>query len=109
MTEITINKTDGHYTGFIIEGHSGYADPGYDIVCASVSILSYTAINSLNIVAGIDENDIDYAIDEKTGYFKLDTKKYNDKSDVIYNSFLIGIRLLIEDYSDYITLKLKEV
>ena len=62
-----------------------------------------------NIVAELDENDIDYEINEELGYLKVRTKKINDKSDVIYNTFLVGIQLLIDNYSDYITLITEEV
>ncbi len=109
MTKITIHKTNGRVVGFIIDGHTGFANFGEDIVCASLSLLSITVVNSLNIVAELDENDIDYEINEELGYLKVRTKKINDKSDVIYNTFLVGIQLLIDNYSDYITLITEEV
>lgn len=109
MINITLHKTKGNFDGFIIEGHSGYAASGYDIVCASVSILSYTALNSMNIVAGISSEDMEYSVEEETGFLKLKTIKNNEKTDVIYRNFLVGIELLLEDYSDYITLKFEEV
>ena len=109
MINITIHKTDNVFDGFVIEGHSGYAASGYDIVCASVSILSYTALNSINLVAGISSEDMVYSVEEETGFLKLKTLKNNDKTDVIYRNFLVGIELLLEDYSNYITLKFEEV
>lgn len=33
--------------GFEISGHTGYAENGYDLVCAAISTLVYNAINSL--------------------------------------------------------------
>ncbi|MDD2495730.1 MAG: ribosomal-processing cysteine protease Prp [Tissierellia bacterium] len=109
MINITLHKTNNIFDGFIIEGHSGYAASGYDIVCASVSILSYTVLNSMNIVAGISSEDIEYSVEEDTGFLKLKTIKNNEKTDVIYRNFLVGIELLLEDYSNYITLKFEEV
>ncbi len=110
MTKVTIHKTGGRIVGFIIDGHTGFANSGEDIVCASLSLLAYTVINSINIVAKIDADDINYEINEELGYLKVETKNnINDKSDVIYNSFLVGVQLLIEDYSDYITLITEEV
>ncbi|HCS11735.1 MAG TPA: ribosomal-processing cysteine protease Prp, partial [Clostridiales bacterium] len=47
MITVTIYRTKDEIKGFIVEGHSDYAEEGADIVCASVSILSYTALNSL--------------------------------------------------------------
>ncbi|MEL7649716.1 MAG: ribosomal-processing cysteine protease Prp [Sedimentibacter sp.] len=109
MIEITIYKTKDEIRGFIIEGHSGYAEEGSDIVCASVSILSYTALNAMNLVAGIEPEFITYETDEETGFMNMRTLKNNEKTDVIYRSFMVGIELLLEDYSDYITLKFEEV
>ncbi len=109
MITVSIYRTNDEISGFIVEGHSGYAEEGMDIVCASVSILSYMALNSINLVAGIKIEDINYQVDEDTGLMSLRTFSSNDKTDVIYRSFMIGIELLLEDYSDYITLKFEEV
>jgi len=109
MITITIYKTKDVISGFIVEGHSEFAEEGSDIVCASVSILSYTALNAINLVAGVFPEFIDYDVDEETGFMSMRTKVNNDKTDIIYRNFMVGIELLLEDYSDYITLKFEEV
>lgn len=109
MIEITIYRTEDEIKGFIIQGHSAYAEEGYDIVCASVSILSYTALNSLNLVAGIRPENIEYEVDDETGLMCLRTLENNYKTDIVYRNFMVGIELLLEDYSEYITLKFEEV
>jgi len=109
MITITIYRTKDIINGFIVEGHSEFAEEGSDIVCASVSILSYTALNSINLVAGVDPEFISYDVDEETGLMSLRTLVNNDKTDVVYRNFMVGIELLLEDYSDYITLKFEEV
>lgn len=110
MTRVTIHKTNDRIVGFIIDGHSGYANFGEDIVCASISLLATTVVNSLNIVAGIDEENIKFSFNEDKGYLSLDTSdSINEKSDVIYNTFLVGIQSIVESYSDYITLITEEV
>ncbi len=102
MTKLIIN-------GFTVDGHSDYSEAGIDIVCAAVSILSYTALNSINLVAGIEPENINYSVDDETGFMSLRTLVNNDKADVIYRSFIVGIELLLEDYGEYITLKFEEV
>lgn len=109
MITITIYRTKNIINGFIVEGHAGFAEEGLDIVCASVSILSYTALNAVNLVAGVDPEFISYDVDEDTGLMSMRTMVNNDKTDVIYRNFMVGIELLLEDYSDYITLKFEEV
>ncbi len=109
MITVTIYRTKDGITGFIIEGHSDYAEEGFDIVCASVSILSYTALNSLNLVAGLAPESIEYTVEEETGLMSLRTLQNNEKTDILYRNFMVGIELLLEDYGDYITLKFEEV
>lgn len=46
--------------GFAIKGHANFDQHGYDIVCAAVSILSYTAVNTLDYY----EIDFDFFDDE---------------------------------------------
>ena len=108
MITVTIYRTKDEFKGFIVEGHSDYAEEGLDIVCASVSILYYTALNSLNLVAGITPENIEYTVDDE-GVMSLRTLENNNKTDIVYRTFMVGIELLLEDYSDYITLKFEEV
>lgn len=109
MIHVTMHKTGGVCDGFIITGHSGYGESGSDIVCASVSILGYTAINAINLIAGIGLDDMIYSVGEEDGRLEVKTIRNNRETNIIYESFLVGIRLLLEDYSDYITLDIEEV
>lgn len=52
MISIEINRNrDGQILACHIDGHAGYDDHGYDIVCAAVSVLSCTAILGLQDIA----------------------------------------------------------
>ncbi|WP_326908483.1 ribosomal-processing cysteine protease Prp [Sedimentibacter sp. MB31-C6] len=109
MIVITMQETINSYNGFIVEGHSDYGETGSDIVCAAISILSYTVLNSMNLVAGISSEDILHEVDEETGFLKVKTLKSNDITDSLYRSFIVGIQLLLDNYEEYITLKFEEV
>lgn len=50
---VLYRDTDGQFTGYSAKGHSDYAEEGYDIVCAAVSVLGATCANSLESVCGI--------------------------------------------------------
>ena len=50
---ILYRGADGQFTGYSAHGHSDYAEEGYDIVCAAVSILGVTCANSLESICGI--------------------------------------------------------
>ena len=47
MITIEIRKLNGEYTGFSSKGHAGYAEAGFDIICAAVSALTVNTINSI--------------------------------------------------------------
>ena len=47
MITIKVRKKNGSYEEFISKGHAGYAEAGQDIVCAAVSALIITTVNSL--------------------------------------------------------------
>ena len=41
MISVTVYKDkNNHYTGFRCDGHAEYAEPGEDIVCSAVSVLT---------------------------------------------------------------------
>lgn len=95
---------------FSVEGHAYAADPGHDLVCASVSVLSQTAILALNEVGKID---INFSI-EDDGYLSFsipddidDIKR--EKADIILDTIMIGLKGIVEEYSQYITLHNEEV
>ena len=109
MISIKIQRKDKSYTGVEIFGHSNYDRSGKDIICSAVSILSYTLINSLNSIGKIDEKYIDIEENESEGLLVIKLNKRNKKTNILFENFLVGIKLLLEDYSDYITLKDEEV
>lgn len=37
----------GKITGLVIKGHAGYAEPGFDIVCAAVSTALWMAVKGI--------------------------------------------------------------
>ena len=47
MIKITVYSRQDQSTGFRSEGHAGYAEEGYDIICAAVSVLSVNLVNSI--------------------------------------------------------------
>lgn len=79
MTKYKILK-DSNTITVDVKGHSGYDDPGYDIVCASVStalIMTANEIDNLgfgyNIIKVIDES----------GYFYLEVKRNQEIDSTI--------------------------
>lgn len=109
MIKIIIVRDKSEYLGYDISGHADYDESGYDIICSAVSILAYTALNSMAVVAEIADRDMTYAIDENIGDMSLMLNRTNMKTDIILKTFETGIKLLLDDYSQYLSLDYKEV
>ena len=82
--------------GFEITGHADYDEHGKDIVCAAVSILAYTTVNSLDTY----NYQIEFTDDQQT--MKLLVKNPSHDSQVILNTFNTGIWTLTQSYSDFV-------
>ncbi len=95
---------------FKIHGHSNFAPYGEDIICAAVSILGHTTLKSLVDVCGLKEDEISYRVDEETGF--LDVRMLIPEFDkrivatqVVFKTFVVGIKSLVESYPKYVTLE----
>ena len=53
MTTVTFHSAQGRIDGFLVEGHSGYAEAGADIVCAAVSAAVGLTECTINEVLGL--------------------------------------------------------
>ncbi|WDV44677.1 ribosomal-processing cysteine protease Prp [Clostridiaceae bacterium M8S5] len=107
--EVFLNSL-GDIRKYKASGHAGYDEIGKDIVCASISILSYTALNSLIEICGID---VKYNIDDD-GFMEIKIpddidkdKRY--KAKIVMDTLIIGIKSVIDSYPKYVTLKYREV
>lgn len=113
MTDVLIfRNTEGSIVGFEADGHAGYANPGEDIVCSAISVLTQTAIIALNRVCEIEEHKIEYSI--RDGYLSLKlfdalSRCKRDKASIVLETMLVGLESLEEQYPEFITLKSREV
>lgn len=114
MIDVKILKNKHIIKGYRITGHANYATSGKDIICAGVSMISQTVLQSLVQVSKIREDEIIYNIDEDTGFLDvlipddLNDKVLND-SQVLLKSLVTGIEMMIEAYPDYIKMAYEEV
>ena len=58
MRVIVRRSAGGEITGFSVRGHAGFAPEGSDIVCAAVSVLTQTALRSLDKLLQIKPVDL---------------------------------------------------
>jgi uncharacterized protein YsxB (DUF464 family) len=111
MTNITIYRTTDYYLGVEVSGHAGYAEAGEDIVCAGISVLTINLINSLE---KISEDAFSVKEDEENGYIKVwmsyeDDEEPSYESQILFDSYFIGVESLEKDYKEFIRVEIKEV
>ena len=106
MITITVKKRNGNYLEFLSKGHAGYAQEGQDIVCAAVSALIITTVNSLEAFTQ-DE----FQAEEKDGYVSIRfTKPVTDQGKLLMDSLILGLTEIEHSYNNrYLTVKVKEV
>ena len=82
---------------FTIDGHSGSAESGQDIVCAAVSSAAYMAVNTITEILGEDVE-----ADVNDGYMKIKLCGNNDAAKDILRGLELHISELSKDYPDFI-------
>lgn len=103
MIDVTLFIKDEKRLGFAIKGHANFDQHGYDIVCSAVSILSYTAVNTL------DYYKIKFDFFDDGEEMEVSIKSQNEKSEIIFSNFEIGIKTLLTNYNEYVNLNYREV
>lgn len=79
--------------GISLRGHANYAKPGKDIVCAGVSVLVQTLIQSIE---GLTADKIQYSVSPGTVDIKYGS--LSKDAQLLVNSFFIGIQMIANDY-----------
>lgn len=85
--------------GISIKGHANYAPKGQDIVCASVSVLAQTLIQSIEELTA---DRIDYKM--LPGNIKIKYWCLSDETKTLINAFFIGANNIAEQYPEYVQL-----
>lgn len=102
MTKIEIFNQNGRINGFSVSGHSGYAEKGSDIVCASVSSAVTMVECTINDVLG---NHANAKVNEKESRVTLTLPAVCDDEDAVQavlSGFVLTMCSLRDEYPDYI-------
>ena len=91
MIKVSIKKDE-----IIIKGHAGYEEVGKDIVCASVSSIVITSVNS---ILRIDNTAITY---EENGGILIKILKHNEIVDKLIDNLIDLLKDLEKQYPKYI-------
>ena len=94
----TVADTDGKITQFTVDGHSGFAESGADIVCASVSSVVWLTINGIE-----KQNLAKLSYEERDGFVSCTiSEKSGSGADVLLDSLVMFITELESQYKKYL-------
>jgi uncharacterized protein YsxB (DUF464 family) len=101
MTTYKVKK-DNEEAVLEVSGHSGYANHGEDIVCASIStacIMSANLIDNLNLGYNI----LDLNVSD--GYFKIKLKIVDETVNGIFDNLVETLNELSKQYPKHLKIK----
>lgn len=78
-----------------IEGHAGYAQHGYDVVCSAISILTETLIDSITYLTS---DEIEVVLDDINAGVHISFGALTDRARVLVDAFFMGICSIAEQY-----------
>ena len=94
-------------SGCRLKGHSGQAENGRDIVCAAVSILGCTCVNSLETVCGIIPEVTENEEGILSFFLPEITPEENAKAQILMGALKQGLSDLAEQFPRNLTLTIK--
>ena len=93
---------DDRITGFSVSGHSGYAEEGADIICASISAIVTMAEATINDVCGAKAK-VRVKEDQARVTLMLPTScDEEDSVQAVLAGMMLTLCSLRDDYPDYI-------
>lgn len=99
---------DGREISLSVKGHAGQAPEGQDIICASASILTYTAAQYASredcLEHLVQSPDIRMESGDALIRLKLDTASAFADTCKAFDVCLIGYRLLADNFPQYVEL-----
>lgn len=89
---IKVSRTDNSIK---IEGHAHYAEAGRDIVCAAVSALVQSLIQS---VEELTADKIQYSM--QPGTVDINFGNLSEQAQLLVSSFFVGVEMIASGYPD---------
>lgn len=100
MINIYIDRCE-EYTQIVVSGHAGQAEPGHDIVCAGVSVLTDALCNMANTM---DSECV--VVQPMKGFAHIFIKgPESERTKGILDTILTGYEMLEEAYPEYVHIK----
>lgn len=98
MVRVTFYRSRKALKGFRMEGHSGYAEQGRDIICASLSSAAYMTVNTITDVIG-DRAEITVS----PALMKLRVDTDDERTLALLEGFRLHVEALSQEYPSFIS------
>lgn len=103
MVKVTVRRDpSGSIRSFTVQGHTGYAAEGRDIVCAAVTALAQTAVLGLRRVARLEP---EVFLDEGFLECRLPPGVGNTAADAILETMALGLVDIGKDYPGHVRVR----
>ncbi len=104
MTKISVYKKGKSIVKYVVDGHTGYADSGFDIVCSAVSVIATHTLNALTDIVKIP---VGYEV--RDAYFECIvpdniSEEERKQSNILLEAMYLTFKNLEEQYKEYITI-----
>ena len=105
MTTVTFHMEGERIVGFTVQGHSGYADEGSDIICAAVTSAVRLTECAVNDVLGLEAS---VKVREKDASITLKLPNHLGQTNestcqTLLAALMVHFVQLAEEYPDYIS------
>ena len=109
MTTVAFFKNGNYFTGFKCTGHTGFAESGSDILCASISAITQSAAMGLMQVLGLK---CEYKTNNKKGSLEcwlpsIEDKQTFSNAQVLLNTAYVALKDLESGYPSNIKVEVK--
>lgn len=92
-----------------VTGHAGQDEKGHDIVCSALSMLFYTLAQSVTMSERMLKEEPVIRFDDGNGYIQCTPKEeYIGNISLVHWTIMNGFELLVEEYPQYISFRVKE-
>ena len=95
MITIEIRKFGEEYLGFSSKGHAGYAQEGYDIICAAVSVLT---VNTINSIKQFTKDPFKAEAADGMVRWKFTETPISKEASLLMDSLVLGLEQIQESY-----------
>ena len=105
MTEVFFHSFQNGIYQVTVNGHSGYANEGEDIVCSAISILTYTLYCKMSKMQSEDKLNGKMYVSMEKGFCTLSAKpniKNEEEFKVVIDVIHTGFEALEQEYPDYV-------